>query len=178
MVWSFVYVALCRLLQLVALLCRSERSKELEILLLRHELAILRRRPRRAPIRPVDRVILERSRGRYRGAPGQAVGESGDGSALASPAGQAAVDVGWGSRRIVGELRGLGISISATSVRTILIRHGLPLSPQRDELSWQRERIRRALDRQRASRVPRSAGHLQPVLARARASRLCPSLRM
>jgi hypothetical protein len=93
MVWSFVYVALCRLLQLVALLCRSERSKELEILLLRHELAILRRRPRRAPIRPVDRVILERSRGRYRGAPGQAVGESGDGSALASPAGQAAVDV-------------------------------------------------------------------------------------
>jgi putative transposase len=39
--WSFVYLGLCRLLQLVALLCRSERSKELEILLLRHELAIL-----------------------------------------------------------------------------------------------------------------------------------------
>jgi hypothetical protein len=39
-VWSFVYVALCRLLQLVALLGRSERSKELEILVLRHELAI------------------------------------------------------------------------------------------------------------------------------------------
>ena len=45
MVWSFVYLALCRLLQLVVLLCRSERSKELEILLLRHELAILRRQP-------------------------------------------------------------------------------------------------------------------------------------
>jgi putative transposase len=43
---------------------------------------------------------------------------------------------GWGYRRIVGELRGLGISISATSVRTILIRHGLPPAPQRDELSW------------------------------------------
>ncbi len=33
--WSFVYLGLCRLLQLVALLCKSERSKELEILLLR-----------------------------------------------------------------------------------------------------------------------------------------------
>jgi hypothetical protein len=36
---------------------------------------------------------------------------------------------------IVGELRGLGISISARSVRTILLRRGLPPAPQRDELS-------------------------------------------
>jgi hypothetical protein len=56
--WSFVYLGLCRLFQLVVLLCRSERSKELEILLLRHELAILRRQPRRAPVRPVYRAIL------------------------------------------------------------------------------------------------------------------------
>jgi transposase InsO family protein len=41
-----------------------------------------------------------------------------------------------GYRRIVGELQGLGIPISATTVRTILIRHGLPPAPQRDELSW------------------------------------------
>jgi hypothetical protein len=33
--WSLAYLGLGRLLQLVALLCRSERSKELEILLLR-----------------------------------------------------------------------------------------------------------------------------------------------
>jgi hypothetical protein len=57
-VWPFGYLALCRLVQLVALLGKSERSKELEILLLRHELAILRRQPRRAPFRPVDRAIL------------------------------------------------------------------------------------------------------------------------
>jgi transposase InsO family protein len=43
---------------------------------------------------------------------------------------------GWGYRRIVGELQSLGISVSATSVRTILTRHGLPPAPQRDELSW------------------------------------------
>ena len=41
MVCSFVHVALCRLLQPAVLFGRSERSKELEILLLRHELAIL-----------------------------------------------------------------------------------------------------------------------------------------
>jgi hypothetical protein len=57
-VWSFLYVALCRLLQLVVLLGRSERSKELEILVLRHELTILRRQSRRAQRRPVDRAIL------------------------------------------------------------------------------------------------------------------------
>ena len=48
--WSFVYLGLCRLFQLVVLLCRSERSKELEILLLRHELAFLRRQPRPAKL--------------------------------------------------------------------------------------------------------------------------------
>lgn len=58
MVWSFVYLALCRLVQLVVLLCRSQRSKELEILVLRDELAILRWQPRRARHRPVDRAIL------------------------------------------------------------------------------------------------------------------------
>jgi hypothetical protein len=57
-VWSFVYVAFCRLLQLVVLLVRSERSKELDILVFRHELAVLRGQPRRALFRPVDRAIL------------------------------------------------------------------------------------------------------------------------
>jgi hypothetical protein len=57
-VWSFLYVALCRLLQLLVLLGRSERSKELEILVLRHELAIFRRQSRRARLRPLDRAIL------------------------------------------------------------------------------------------------------------------------
>jgi putative transposase len=42
----------------------------------------------------------------------------------------------WGYRRIVGELQSLGISVLAISVRTILLRQGLPPAPQRDELSW------------------------------------------
>ena len=93
MVWSFVYLGLCRLLRLVVLLCRSERSKELEILLLRHELAILRRRPRRAVVRPVDRAIFAALAGRYPGALGRACRASGDAAALAPPAGQEALDL-------------------------------------------------------------------------------------
>jgi putative transposase len=162
--WSFVYLGLCRLFQLVVLLCRSERSMKLEILLLRHELAILRRQPRRASVRPVDRAILA--------ALARALPRNAWASLSVSPAtllrwhrelvrrrwtyphrrppGRPPLDrrvqalvvqlarenPSWGYRRIVGELRGLGISTSATSVRTILIRHGLPPATQRDEYSW------------------------------------------
>ena len=44
---SFVYVLACRLFELVVLLGRGERAKELEILVLRHELSILRRQVKR-----------------------------------------------------------------------------------------------------------------------------------
>jgi putative transposase len=161
--WSFIYVALCRLLQLVVLLCRSERSKELEILLLRHELAILRRQPRRAPVRPVDRALLAAL---ARALPRRAwTGLSVHPATVLrwhrqlvkrrwtyphKPPGRPSLDRRvqelvvrlarenpcWGYKRIVGELRNVGISVSATSVRTILISHGLPPAPQRDELSW------------------------------------------
>jgi putative transposase len=162
--WSFVYLGLCRLLQLVVLLCKSERSKELEILLLRHELAILRRQPRRASVRPVDRAILAALAGAlprrawsslsvrpatvlrwhrqlvrrrwtypHRRPPGR---PRLDRRVQALVVQLARENPSWGYRRIVGELRGLGISISATSVRTIVIRHGLRPAPQRDELSW------------------------------------------
>jgi transposase InsO family protein len=44
----------------------------------------------------------------------------------------------WGYLRIVGELRKLGITVSATSVRNILVKAGLPPAPQRDCESWRR----------------------------------------
>jgi hypothetical protein len=55
---SLVYVVVCRLFELVVLLGRRERSKELEILVLRHELSILRRQADRPPFEPSDRLLL------------------------------------------------------------------------------------------------------------------------
>jgi putative transposase len=44
----------------------------------------------------------------------------------------------WGYLRIVGECRKLGVRLSATSVRTILRRHGLGPAPRRGGPSWTR----------------------------------------
>jgi len=50
-----------------------------------------------------------------------------------------------GYQRIVGELRGLGISVSATSVRSILAAAHFPPAPQRGGLSW-RQFLRQQAD--------------------------------
>ena len=42
----------------------------------------------------------------------------------------------WGYQRIVGELRKLGVSVSASSVRNILVKAGLPPAPRRHSQSW------------------------------------------
>ena len=58
MFWSLCYLVLRRLLQLAALRLRSEEFKELEIVVLRHELTVLRRQAARPKLRPADRVFL------------------------------------------------------------------------------------------------------------------------
>ena len=52
------YVVVQRVLQLVCLRFRSTASKELEIVVLRHELAVLRRQVRRPAFRSADRLFL------------------------------------------------------------------------------------------------------------------------
>jgi putative transposase len=42
----------------------------------------------------------------------------------------------WGYARIVGELRKLGITVSATPVRNVLRRAGVPPAPERGASSW------------------------------------------
>jgi putative transposase len=54
----FAYWAVRRLFELLILFGRSERAKELEILVLRHELQVLRRQVGRPRLRSADRVLL------------------------------------------------------------------------------------------------------------------------
>ena len=42
----------------------------------------------------------------------------------------------WGYLRIVGELRRLGVEVSATLVRNVLQAAGVPPAPRRDRLDW------------------------------------------
>jgi hypothetical protein len=54
----FAYVLARRLFELIVLLARGERSKELEIVVLRHELSILRRQVARPRLSRRDRLLL------------------------------------------------------------------------------------------------------------------------
>src|SRR6476660_8645205 len=58
MVISCLYWLLRQLLGLAVLRCRSEAAKEVEILVLRLELAVLSRQVGRPNCRPADRVLL------------------------------------------------------------------------------------------------------------------------
>jgi putative transposase len=160
---SALYVVVCRLLEWLVLLGRGDRAKELEILVLRHELSVLRRQVSRPRFEPHDRLLLAAlsrllPRGswnaflvrpetllrwhrrlvardwtyahRHPGRPpiAREVRELVLRLARENPS--------WGYLRIAGELRKLGITVSATSVRNILVRAGLPPAPQRDRQSW------------------------------------------
>jgi hypothetical protein len=55
---SFLYWSLRRLLELVVLRFRSEQEKEIEILLLRHQLRVLERQVARPQLTQADRALL------------------------------------------------------------------------------------------------------------------------
>ena len=56
--WAFVYLSVRRVLELVVLLARSDDAKEIELLALRHEVAMLRRQVKRQSFEPADRALL------------------------------------------------------------------------------------------------------------------------
>jgi putative transposase len=58
LLWSFVYLMVRNLFAPVWLLARPRRSKELEILLFRHELAVLRRHAARPRLTRTDRALF------------------------------------------------------------------------------------------------------------------------
>lgn len=163
MALSFLYWALRRLVELVALQMRSEREKDIELLLLRHQLLVLQRQVARPQLRPADRALLA--------AFSRALPRAAWSSFIVTPAtllrwhrelvarrwtyshrrpGRPATAVevrelvvrlarenpGWGYRRIQGELVGLGIKIAASTVWTILREAGIEPAPRRLETSW------------------------------------------
>jgi putative transposase len=52
------YLTLCRSIQLLAMVARGHAAKELEILVLRHQLTVLRRQTARPRLEPADRALL------------------------------------------------------------------------------------------------------------------------
>jgi transposase len=163
LVWSFAYLVVRNLFALVWLLARPRRSKELELLLLRHELAILRRQASRPRLTRADRVLfavptrplprpewahlpvkpetvsrwhrqLVARRWTYpHRRPGRPPLEASRRELILRLARE---NPHWGYKRIVGELKGVGISVSATSVRKVLLKAGLAPAPERGSSSW------------------------------------------
>ena len=162
MFWSFSYLVCRCLLQLVLLRRRSEVFKELEIVVLRHELSVLRRQARRPQLTMADRVLLAAAsrllprpswrsfmvtpatllrwhrrlvarRWTYGGRCGR---PPIDEEIRALVLRLARENPRWGYQRIAGELNGLGIAVSATTVAKILRQAGLGPVGERSGLSW------------------------------------------
>jgi putative transposase len=160
--WSFCYVVIRGVLQLAALRFRSEDFKELEIVVLRHELAVLRRQAGRPELKPADRVFLAAAsrllpRSSWRSFvvtpttllrwhrrlvarrwtyPGR-IGRPPIGGEIRELVLRVAREnPRWGYQRIAGELRGLGFAVSATTVRKLLREAGLGPARERAGLCW------------------------------------------
>lgn len=143
---------------------RDDGSKDLEILVLRHQLRVLRRKAGRPRLRPLDRALLaavsrvlprdrwgsfmvtpatllrwhrELVRRKWTYGRGARPGRPPiDPEALALVLRMARENPRWGCIRISGELRKLGIRVGATSIRTLLRRHGLGPAPRRSGPTW------------------------------------------
>jgi hypothetical protein len=56
--WALSYLALRRILELVVVMMRWESANQVELMALRHEIAVLRRQVGRPTYQPADRALL------------------------------------------------------------------------------------------------------------------------
>ena len=151
------------LVALVRLAVRSRRSKDLEIIVLRHQLGVLRRKVDRPELTDADRTLLgaiaaalpRPSRAGWLVTPDTLLRWHrrrivGHWTQPQRPPGRpstaaelrrltlrlAAENPTWGYRRIHGELRGLGHRLAASTVWQILKNAGIDPAPTRSEVTW------------------------------------------
>jgi putative transposase len=58
MLSKLAYLMLCRSIQLLVLIARGDAAKDLELMVLRHQLGVLRRQVPRPKLEPADRALL------------------------------------------------------------------------------------------------------------------------
>jgi putative transposase len=161
--WAFVYLALRRVLELVLVLLHSENSNQVELLALRHEVAVLRRQVGHPAYQPADRALLaalsrllprsswscfsvtpetllawhRRLVARRWTYPHRRPGRPPvDEETTGLVIRLAKENPRWGYRRIQGELNKLGIRLAASTIARILKDHGIRPAPRRAGPTW------------------------------------------
>jgi putative transposase len=174
MLSKLAYLTLRRSIQLLVLLACSEAAKDLEIFVLRHQLAVLRRQVPRPKLEFADRAlltavsrVLPRARWscffvkpetllrwhRRLVADAWTYSRRRTGRPPLDQETQELIvrlareNPTWGYQRIKGELLRLGMRVSATAIRTTLRRHRLDPAPRRTTTTW------RAFLRQQAAGI-------------------------
>ncbi len=163
MLLALIYLLLRRLVALVGG-SSDARHDDIEILVLRHQLAVLRRQVGRPRLRRRDRLYLaalSRALPRQRWSSflirSQTLlrwhrelvrrkwtyhhASTGGRPPIAPDVRDLILRIGrenprWGCLRIKGELAKLGVRVSATAIRTLLRRHGLGPAPRRSGPTW------------------------------------------
>ncbi len=160
---SLVYLLMRQVLQMLTQLARDGGAKDIELLVLRHEVAVLRRQVHRPDLEPADRVVLaalsrllprqrwaaffvtpatllrwhRESLARHWTHPHARPGRPPvDKQVRELVLRLAAENASWGHRRIQGELVGLGYQIAASTVWKILHQAGIDPAPRRAGPTW------------------------------------------
>jgi putative transposase len=163
MALSFLYLMTPRLLGILLGRFESDHAKDVEIAVLRHQLQVLRRQVKRPEFQLADRALLaalSRALPRHRWSSFLVTPDTilrwhrrlvtrkwtqphrrGGRPPLADHLVALILRLArenprWGYRRIQGELKKLGASASATTIRTVLLGHGLRPAPRRASATW------------------------------------------